>query len=115
MATNCKLVFGYVDHTNEWRTTDVFYRHYDGYMEAIIPLLKEHKADVTTMNNVAEYDGHKWEQLESLYDGVTNVDYIYYIDISTTNRRRCTVVGVDMEYWRCYNLHNYEVKQVFLF
>ena len=109
MATNCKLIFGYTDHTGWWRETDCFYRHYDGYQEAIIPLLKEHKADITTMNSEAEYDGHKWEELENSYHGVTNPDYLYYIDTSDKNNLRCTVLQDDLHFYKNFGRGNYKV------
>lgn len=110
MATNCKLIIGYKDHTNWWNETEAYYRHYDGYTEAIVPLLKEHKADITTMNDVAEYDGHKWEKLENSYDGVTRPDYLYYIDASDLGNIRCTVLEDDIEFYKHYGISNYKVK-----
>ena len=109
MGTKCKLIFGYTDHTGWWNETEAYYRHYDGYTEAIIPLLKEHGADVTTMNLEAKYEGHKWEKLENSYDGVTRPDYIYYIDCSNTNKIRCTVLQSDLSFYKKFGIDNYRV------
>ena len=111
MSTSCKLVFGYKDHCDDFIITDVYYRHYDGYMEAVLPLLKEHKADITTMNMVAEFNGHKWEKLDSVYDGVSGVDYIYYIDSSDKSEIKCSVIGIDMDFVLKYGVDNYKVMK----
>lgn len=109
MGTNCKLVYGYKDHMDTWIPTESYYRHYDSYPEAMLPLLKEHQADLTTMNNTAEYEGHKFEALDSFYDGVTGVDYIYYIDTSNNSHLNCTVLSLDMDFYNHYGIDNYKI------
>lgn len=115
MATNCKLIIGYTDHTNWWNETQAFYRHYDGYTEAIIPLLKkfvtaEKGVDIEAMNDAMEYDGNKWEELENSYDGVTRPDYIYYIDESDRGEIKCTVLEDSLDFSKHYGISNYNVK-----
>ena len=114
MGTNCKLILGYNGYDGWFNPTETYYRHYDGYTEAIIPLLKkftssETGVDIEAMNEVAEYDGHKWEKLENLYDGDTRPDFIYYINESDRGNIRCTVLADDIEFYKKYAISNYNV------
>jgi hypothetical protein len=75
----------------------------------MLPLLEEHKADLTTMNHNMKHNGHKFEKLENIHDGVTGVDYIYYIDTSDKSKLKCTVIGLDMDFYNMYGIDNYKI------
>lgn len=113
MGTNCKIIIGYVDHWGNWNSTKAYYRHYDGYDTAIVPLLQEFTSaekgvDIDAMNEVAEYDSHEFEELENTWDyGTTN--YMYYIDQSNRGKICCTVLAEDMDYYRKYCVSNMKV------
>ena len=113
MSTNCKILIGYTDHMDWWHTEKAYYRHYDGYRRAIIPLLQEFTSsekgvDITAINNNAEYNSHKFEELNNPYDyGDTN--YMYYIDQSNRNEIKCTVLKEDLEFSKKYGTSNLTV------
>lgn len=117
MATTCKLRFGYVDNWGYWITKEEFYRHYDGYDEAIIPHLKKHinsiknngndvNIFIKNMNNDVESDGHKFEK----DTGFGNTNYIYYIDTSNRANIKCTVLSEDMEFYKKFGVNNYKIE-----
>lgn len=115
MSTNCKIMIGYTDHCGWWHTEKGFYRHYDGYSEAIIPLLKEFTSvekgvDINGMNDVAKYDSHKFEELENPYE-YGNTNYMYFIDQSNRGNIRCTVLKEDLEFSKKYNVDNMIVEK----
>ena len=114
MSTNCKLIFGYTDHTGNWNVEKEYYRHYDGYSEAIIDLLKaftstEKGVDVEAINKIAKYDGHKFEEIEAY--GFGDCNYHYYIDESNRAKIICTVLKEDGEFFNKYNVMNMVVEQ----
>ena len=115
MNTNCKLIIGYTDHMGYWNTTEEYYRHFDGYTEAILPLLQEYTntekgVDITAMNKIAKHDSHKFEKIE---DGVNfgNTNYMYYIDQSNRAKIRCNILSEDDEMYEKYHVMNYKVEQ----
>ena len=116
MGTNCKIVIGYTDHIGWWKSTKAYYRHYDGYSEAILPLLKkfttsENGVDIPAMNEVAEFKSHKFEECNNPWDyGTTN--YMYFIDESDRGNIKCTVLTEDIQFSRMFNIHNMMVEQV---
>ena len=112
MATRCRLVYGWTNHMDRWEFQKSFIRWYDGYPEAIIPLLMEHKADIGNMNNAVDDVSHEFCELESFENGVTP-DYIYYVDMSDTANIRCTVLGGDLEFYNKYGITNYKVIKEF--
>lgn len=114
MSTNCKIIFGYKDHMGNWNVEKEYYRHYDGYSEAVIPLLKkytsaENGVDVPAMNEVAEYDGHKFEEIQDSF-GFGNCNYHYYIDQSNRGKIKCTVLKEDSEFFNKYFVMNMVVE-----
>ena len=115
MSTNAKLIIGYTDHMGNWQVEKEYYRHYDGYSEAIIPLLQkhtsaEHGVDITAMNDEAEYDGHKWEEIQDTFNMGT-CNYHYYIDSSNRAKIKCTVLKEDSEFFNKYYVMNMLVEQ----
>ena len=112
MATKCKLVFGWTTHMNNWEFEKTYIRWYDGYPEAIVPLLKEYKADVEAMNKSVEENSHEFSELE--YFEVGGIpDFIYYVDKSDLGNIRCTVLGGDLEFYNKYGITNYKVIKEF--
>lgn len=129
MATTCKLIFGYIDQFGNWYMTNEFYRHYDGYDEAIIPHLKKHidnirnrenikpkshkfdgddiKTLINDMNKSVESNSHKFEH--GFDFGATN--YMYYIDIGNRAQIKCTILEEDNDFFKKYWINNYKVKQ----
>ena len=115
MATTCKLIFGYTDHMGNWNIEKEFYRHYDGYSEAVIPLLQkfttaENGIDIDAMNKIAEYEGHKFELIEDCFD-FGNTNYMYFIDESNRAKIRCTVLKEDNDFFNKYFVSNYLVER----
>ena len=98
MGTNCKLIFGYKGLDDWWNETDCYYRHYDGYDDAIIPLLKKHRANVKKMNeNILKSIRHilyyasglqKEEKALFLYDGRTEKVAELYREFNLGNYER---------------------------
>lgn len=117
MSTNCKIIFGYTNHTNEWVETKTYQRHMDGYPEAILPIIRENipAKMPNQLNDEIEHTRHKFEELEYSRDGITGVDYIYYIDVSNYRKIRVTVLGLDWEFYSMYNVDNYKVEKAFSF
>ena len=112
MGTHCKIIIGYADKDGLWIENEkMYYRHYDGYPEAVLPLLKEYGTDIDAMNEVAEYEGHKFELIEPK-DWYRNKgqDFLYYININL-KETTCTVLGLDFDFWHKYQIDNYKVVE----
>lgn len=117
MATTCKIIFGYLDQWGHWYMTNSFYRHYDGYSEAILPHLKKHissirngediKVLINNMNNDVKTNSHKFEY----DDNFGNTNYMYYIDASNRAKIKCTVLVEDNDFFEKYWINNYKIEQ----
>lgn len=61
MSTNCKIVVGYTDHMGHWNVEKEYVRWSDGYLTAILPILREYKQKFTQYNESTncKYDGDK--------------------------------------------------------
>ena len=99
MSTSAKIIEGYTNHADEFIMEKIYYQHFDGYEENIIPKLKDNKNDLSEAG---------FEELEDFYD-MGGVDYIYYIDNSTTNKVKCTVLKVDWDFNNLYGVNNYKI------
>ena len=115
MGTNCKLIIGYTDHMGWWIPQETYYRHYDGYSEAVLPALKEFTSaengvDIPALNESMEYDSHKFELVEETF-GMGNCNYHYLIDDSNRGKIKCTVLKNDLEFYKKYCVDNMRVEQ----
>ena len=115
MATTCKLIIGYVDNFGYWNVTEEYYRHYDGYSEAVLPLLKEfttadNGVDIDGMNAIAEYESHKFERIEDGFN-FGNTNYMYFIDESNRGKIRCSILKEDNDFFNKYLVSNYLVEK----
>ena len=115
MSTNCKLVFGYTDYMGWWIPQKTYYRHYDGYSEAVLPALKkftsvEKGVDIDALNESMEYVSWEFEEVTD-EDNIGQMNYHYLIDDSNRGEIKCTVLKEDLEFSKKYCVGNMMVEQ----
>lgn len=98
MSTKAKICTGYTDHMDEWIFQQCYYQHYDGYPENMIPLLKENKFKLDEI----------FEKLDDFFP-LRGEEFIYYIDNSDHGKIRCTVLGLDWQWYKKYGVDHYIV------
>lgn len=117
MGTNCKVIFGYTDHTGHWNTIKEFVRWMDGYSEMMIPQIREHTSEETgfsiaSFNNAMKYNSWKLEEIppEDSYQ-YGQMNYHYFIDQSNRANIRVSVLKEDYSMYEKYNVCNMMVEQ----
>lgn len=106
MSTSCKVIIGYTDHMGNWNTTEEYVRWSDGYIEAVLPILKEYKSEFLNYNKTAEYNSWKFEKITD--NEIINGEYQYYLDISNSGIR-CTIIKLDWDFYSKYNVDSYKI------
>lgn len=123
MSTHAKLICGYTDHTGNWIINEQYYRNSDGYIEAVKPLLVKYVKDVLletsadisefikAWNEDMEYRSWEWEEIKEY--GFGDCEYQYYIDTSSRNEIRVSIVELDWEFYSRYAVDSYKVLEEF--
>lgn len=107
MGTNCKIVIGYVDYHDDWIVEEEYYSHYDGYPEAIVPIIKK------CGMNTEGYFKHDFEKI--IEQSSLDPDYIYLIDMGNPRQIKVSVLGFDWNFYRKYCVTNYKIECEFVF